>query len=122
MYKDSLDKLFTGGKPVESLSLKVVGGGGDGHYFDIVIKLRALQIRGGEEDVVDKIIKSGAVEAKDPDVVSQILWHIASRRRNRSAIIYRDPSTGLGIMISMLYYAVKVVAPRGSASRVRRRS
>ncbi|MGC8993929.1 MAG: hypothetical protein ACP5J0_00910 [Pyrobaculum sp.] len=108
---DGLDKLFTGGKPVESLSSKVVGGGRDGRDFDVMVKLRALQIKGDdEEDVADKIIRSGAVEADDPDIVSQILWRIASRWRNRSAIIYRDPSTGLGITIPMLYYAVKVVA------------
>lgn len=55
---DGLDKIFIGGKPAESLSLRVVGGGRYGRDFDIVVKLRSLQVKGDdEEDVADKISK-----------------------------------------------------------------
>ncbi|MCX8137274.1 hypothetical protein [Pyrobaculum aerophilum] len=108
---EGFEKLLTSGKPIEALSSKVLGGGRDGRDFDVVVQLRALQIKGDdEEDIADRIVRSGAVGVDDLDVVSQLLWRIAVKWRNRSAVIYRDLNVGLGITIPMLYYSVKVIA------------
>jgi hypothetical protein len=116
---EGVEKLLTNGKPIETLSSKILGGGGDGNDFDLVVQLRSLKVKGeDEEEVADRLIRSGVFGIDDLDTISQQLWRLASRRRNRSAVLFREPHTGLGITIPMVYYGVKVVAsgqdcPRG---------
>jgi len=116
---EGVEKLLIGGKPVETLSSKIIGGGGDGREFDLVVQLRSLQVKGeDEEEIADKIIRSGVFGVDDLDIISQQLWRLASRWRNRSAVLFREPHTGLGITIPIIYYGVKVIAggqdcPRG---------
>lgn len=106
-----LDGLFTGGKPIEAVGSGVLGGGRDGRDYDVVIGLRRLKLAGDdEEEVADKIIRSGAIGVDDLDQVSHIVWRIASRWRNRSAVVIKDPGVGLGITVSMIYYAVKAIS------------
>lgn len=108
---EGVEKLLTSGKPIENLSSKILGGGGDGRDFDLVVQLRSLQVKGeDEEEIADRIIRSGVFGVDDLDTISQQLWRLASRRRNRSAVLFREPHTGLGMTIPMVYYGVKVVA------------
>ncbi|MEZ0319049.1 MAG: hypothetical protein ABWK05_03520 [Pyrobaculum sp.] len=108
---DGIDNIFAGGKPVDQLSSRVLGAGRDGRDFDIVVQLRRLQVEGeDEEEIADKIIRAGVVGIEDLDAVSQRLWRLAARWKNRPAILFRDPTTGLGFTIPLLYYSVKVVA------------
>ncbi|MEM4437137.1 MAG: hypothetical protein QW680_00625 [Pyrobaculum sp.] len=108
---EGFEKITTGGKPIESLSSSVLGGGKDGRDYDIVVKLRSLSVKGDdEEEIADRIIRSGVLDIDDLDIVSQRIWHVVSNWRNRSVILFRDPVTNLGITISLLYYSTKVVA------------
>lgn len=106
-----LEKLLTTGKPIELVSSKVLGGGRDGRYFDILTKLRALRVEGDdEEDIADKILRSNIFDVDDPDTVSQLMWRLVSQFKNRSTIVFKDPVVDLGLTIPMVYYAVKVLA------------
>jgi len=108
---EGVEKLLTSGKPLDTLSSKVIGGGRDGRDFDLVVRLRSIQVKGeDEEEIADKIIRSGIFDVDDLDVISQQLSRLASRWRNSSAILFKDPSTGLGLTISMVYYGLKVIA------------
>lgn len=108
---EGIDKIFSMGKPIESVNSRVLGGGRDGRDFDIVTQLRSLQVKGDdEEEVADKIIRSGAIGVDDLDIVSQMMWRLVSKWRARSAVVFKDPHVGLGISLSMIYYAVKAVA------------
>jgi hypothetical protein len=117
---EGVEKLLTSGKPLDALSSKVVGGGRDGRDFDLVVQLRSIQVKGeDEEEIADKIIRSGVFGVDDLDVISQQLSRLASRWRNRSAILFKDPSTGLGLTISMVYYGLKVIAGGQDCARGR---
>ncbi|MEM1597751.1 MAG: hypothetical protein QXP31_05625 [Pyrobaculum sp.] len=108
---EGLDNIFASGKPIDQLSSRVLGAGKDGRDFDIVVQLRRLQVDGeDEEEIADKIIRAGVVGVEDLDVVSQKFWKLVTRWKNRSAILFKDPTTGLGVTIPLLYYFVKVVA------------
>lgn len=108
---EGLEKLFTGGKPIEMLNSKVIGGGRDGRYFDVITRLRSLRVdKDDEEDIADWVIRSGAFDVDDPDAVSHLMWRLVSHLKNRSAVIFRDPVVGLGLTIPMVYYAVRVAA------------
>jgi hypothetical protein len=116
---EGVEKLLTSGKPLDTLSSKVVGGR-DGRDFDLVVQLRSIQVKGeDEEEIADKIIRSGVFGVDDLDVISQQLSRLASRWRNRSAILFKDPSIGLGLTISMLYYGLKVIASGQDCARGR---
>ncbi len=107
---EGVEKFFEG-KPIESVSSRTLGGGRDGVDFDVVVKLRRLQVKGGdEEDVADGIIRSGIFDVGDLDTVPRLMWRIARRWRDRSVVVFRDPVAGLSLTIPLIYYMVKAVA------------
>lgn len=117
---EGFEKAFAGGKSVELLSSSVLGGGKDGRDYDLVIKLRSLSVKGDdEEEIADSIIRSGVLGVDDLDVVSRRIWTAASNWRNRSAVVFRDPSTNLGITLSLVYYSIKVVSMGGDCPQSR---
>ncbi|MFN3803601.1 MAG: hypothetical protein ACK4SY_00935 [Pyrobaculum sp.] len=108
---EGVERLFESGKPIEAVSSRTIGGGRDGRDFDIMARLRSLQIKGDdEEEIADRVIRGGIFDVDDLDLVSKLMWRIASRWKNRSAVVFKDPTSGLGITIPMVYYSTKVIA------------
>ena len=103
--------IFGVGKPIELYTSDMLGGGSDGRDYDVVVRLRSLKVEGSdEEEVADRVIRSGVVKGEDLDAVADQIWRLVSRWRNRSVVLFKDPTTKLGITIPLIYYAVKVAA------------
>jgi hypothetical protein len=81
---EGVEGLLTSGRPIEALSSKVIGYGKDGYDFDLVAQLRSLQVEGeDEEEIADKIIRSGVFGIEDLDVISQknVAFNIALEKQ-----------------------------------------